>query len=160
MSGAGSGASMRSNASTTGTTVAVAVAVAVTLAFASPASAGGPDVGSACDGHELGKTSTASDGTTTIHCIANDAGQMTWYADGGAVQTIADLQAQGYTLTIDQIGDNPLNTCVVTDVHNAMTTSQRVGSGNTIPGGPGSLGNHHTTTITLVKKIDVSLDCS
>ena len=84
---------------------------------------------------------------------------MTWFADGGAVQTIADLQAQGYTVTIDQIGDNPLNTCVVTDVHNAMTTSQRLGSGGTTGGGTGSFGDHHTTTITLVKMIDVSLDC-
>ena len=138
--------------------MSVAAAVAAAIAFAAPASADGPAVGSPCDGHELGKSSTAIDGTA-VNCIANDAGQMTWYADGGAVQTIADLQASGYTVTIDQIGDNPLNTCVVTDVHNAMTTSQRLGSGNTVPGGTGSLGDHHTTTITLVKTIDVSLDC-
>lgn len=141
------------------TAVATAV-VAVALAFAAPAGAGGPTVGSPCDGHDLGKSSTASDGTTTINCIANDAGEMIWYADGGAVQTIANLQAQGFTLVIDQIGDNPLNTCVVTEVHNSMTTTERVGSGNTVPGGPGSHGDHHTTTIPLVKKIDISLDCT
>ena len=80
--------------------------------------------------------------------------------EGGAAKTIADLQAQGYTVTIDQIGDNPLSSCVVTQVHNAMTTTQRLGSGGTIPGGTGSQGNHHTTTIELVKTIDVSLDCT
>ncbi len=146
----------RSNAITTGATFAVAVAAVLT--FAAPAGADGPEVGSPCDGHELGKSATASGGAA-VNCIADDAGQMTWFADGGAVQTLADLQAQGYTVTIDQIGDNPLNTCVVTDVHNAMTTSQRLGSGGTTPGGTGSFGDHHSSTITLVKTIDVSLDC-
>jgi len=135
-----------------------AVAVAGVLSFAAPAGADGPEVGSPCDGHELGKSSMSSDGAA-VNCIADDAGQMTWFADGGAVQTIADLQGQGYTVTIDQIGDNPLNTCVVTDVHNAMTTTQRLGSGGTTPGGTGSFGNHHSSTISLVKTIDVSLDC-
>jgi len=147
---------LRSSVITAGATFAVAVTAALNVA--APAGADGPEVGSPCDGHELGTSSTATDGTA-VNCIANDAGQMTWYADGGAVDTLAQLQAQGYTVTIDQIGDNPLNTCVVTDVHNAMTTTQRVGSGGTIPGGPGSLGNQHSSTITLIKTIDVSLDC-
>ena len=147
---------MRIKANTTATTFAAAVAVALT--FAAPASADGPEVGSPCDGHDLGKNSTASDGTS-VNCIANDAGQMTWYADGGAVQTIADLQAQGYTVTIDAVGDNPLNSCVVTDVHNAMTTTQRLGSGGTTGGGTGSFGDHHSTTVAVTKTIDVSLDC-
>ena len=106
-----------------------------------------------CAGDELGHTANGA------VCIADDAGQLTWMPEGGAAKTIADLQAQGYTVTIDQIGDNPLSSCVVTQVHNAMTTTQRLGSGGTIPGGTGSQGNHHTTTIELVKTIDVSLDC-
>lgn len=141
-------------------TIIAAVAVAGAIASAASASADdAPNVGSPCGGAELGKTATASDGTT-IRCIASDAGQLSWFADTGAVGTIADLQAQGYTVTIDRIGDNPPETCIVTEVHNAMTTTQQVGSGGTTPGGPGSSGNKHSTTIVVTKKIDVSLDCT
>ncbi len=73
--------------------------------------------------------------------------------------TIAGLQAQGYTVTMDKIGDNPLETCVVTEVHNPMTTTS-INSGGTTPGGPGSVGNKHSTTVVVNKKIDVSLDCT
>ena len=133
-------------------------AVAGAIASAGLASADAPDVGSTCGGDDLGKTAKAADGTT-IRCIADDAGRLTWFADRGAVGTLAGLQAQGYTVTIDQIGDNPLETCVVTDVHNAMTTTSR-NSGGTVAGGPGSIGNKHSTTIVVSKTIDVSLDCT
>jgi len=129
------------------------------LLCAGPAHADAPDVDSPCAGADLGRTVTASNGGPAV-CIADDAGQLTWMPDGGAVKTIADLQAQGYTVTIDVIGDNPLPTCVVTQVHNAMTTTQRVGSGGTMPGGTGSAGNHHSTTVEVTKTIDVSLDCT
>ena len=130
-----------------------ALVAAGLVASAGPAGAQ-PDAGSPCAGDEIGHS------VNGVVCIADDAGQLTWMAEGGAAKTIADLQAQGYTVTIDQIGDNPLSTCVVTQVHNAMTTTQRLGSGGTTGGGTGSLGNHHTTTIELTKTIDVSLDCT
>lgn len=138
--------------------VIAAIAAAGVVASAGPASADPPNVGSRCGGDDLGKMATAGDGTT-IHCIADDAGRLTWFADGGAVSTLASLQAQGYTVTIDQIGDNPLETCVVTDVHNPMTTTSR-NSGGTVPGGPGAIGDKHSTTIVVSKTIDVSLDCT
>lgn len=138
--------------------IIAAVAVAGAIASAGSASADAPNVGSPCGGEDLGKTATANDGAI-IHCIADDAGRLSWFADAGAVGVIAGLQAQGYTVTIDQIGDNPLDTCVVTEVHNAMTTTSR-NSGGTSPGGPGSIGNKHSTTIVVTKKIDVSLDCT
>jgi hypothetical protein len=134
------------------------VAVAVGLASAAPATADAPSVGSPCGGADLGNSATASDGTA-LRCIANDAGQLSWFADTGAVGTIAGLQAQGYTVTMDKIGDNPLETCVVTEVHNPMTTTS-INSGGTSPGGPGSVGNKHSTTVVVTKKIDVSLDCT
>lgn len=140
-----------------GSLVAV-VAVAVGLASAAPATADAPNVGSPCGGADLGNSATASDGTA-LRCIANDAGQLSWFADTGAVGTIAGLQAQGYTVTMDKIGDNPLETCVVTEVHNPMTTTS-INSGGTSPGGPGSVGSKHSTTVIVTKKIDVSLDCS
>ncbi|SBS78047.1 exported hypothetical protein [uncultured Mycobacterium sp.] len=139
-------------------TIIAAVAAAGAIASAGSAGADAPNVGSTCGGDDLGKTATANDGTT-IRCIADDAGRLSWFADGGAVGTIAGLQAQGYTVTIDKIGDNPLETCVVTEVHNAMTTTS-LNSGGTSPGGPGSIGNKHSTTVVVSKKIDVSLDCT
>lgn len=63
-------------------------------------------------------------------------------------------------MTVDRVGDNPLESWVVTEVHNAMTNTERVGSGGSTPGGPGSTGNKPATTIVVVKKIDVSLDCT
>jgi hypothetical protein len=140
-------------------TILAAVAVAGALASAGSASADAPNVGSTCGGDDLGKTATASDGTT-IRCIADDTGRLSWFADTGAVGTLASLQAQGYTVTVDRVGDNPLETCVVTEVHNEMTTTQRVGSGGTTAGGTGSIGNRHKTTIPVTKTIDVSLDCT
>lgn len=138
--------------------VVAAIVVAGTVASAGLASAEGPNVGSVCGGDDLGKSATAADGTT-VRCIADDAGRLAWFADGGAVATLAGLQAQGYTVTIDQVGDNPLQTCVVTEVHNPMTTTSR-NSGGTTAGGPGAIGDKHSTTIVVTKTIDVSLDCT
>jgi hypothetical protein len=70
------------------------------------------------------------------------------------------LEAQGYAVTVDRVGDSPLESCVVTEVHNATTNTERAGSGGSTPGGPGSSGNKHATTIVVLKKIDVSLDCT
>ena len=136
-----------------------ATVVAGGLACAGPASSDPPNVNASCEGDELGHVATAGGGGAVM-CVADDAGQMTWMPDGGAVKTIADLQAQGYTVTIDQVGDNPLPTCVVTQVHNAATTTQRLGSGGNTGGGTGSVGNHHTSTVVVTKTIDVSLDCT
>lgn len=133
-----------------GMTIAgLAVTAAGVLAGAAPASADDP-----CDSNELGHVANGA------VCVAGDSGDTTWMPDGGAAKVIADLQAQGYTVTIDAIGDNPLSTCVVTQVHNAATQTQRYGSGGTLGGGTGSLGNHHTSTVTVTKSIDVSLDCT
>ena len=141
-----------------GAVIAV-IAAAVSMGCAGIASADQPGVDSPCAGSDLGRAATAIDGSG-VTCIADDAGRLTWMPNGSAVKTIADLQAQGYTVTIDQIGDDPLPTCIVTEVHNAATTTERLGSGGTTPGGTGSAGNHHSTTITVTKTIDVSLDCT
>lgn len=136
-----------------------AVTVAAALAFAGPVAADTPGLDSPCGGDDLGHSATASNGKTVV-CIADDSGRLTWMLDGGAAKTIAGLQAQGYTVTIEQIGDDPLSTCVVVQVHNAMTTTRRLGSGGTVGGGTGSLGDHHASTIEVTKTIDVQLDCT
>lgn len=139
--------------------IVAAVAAVVFVGCAGTARADQPGVDSPCAGAELGRVATADNGTA-VACIADDAGRLTWMPNGSAVKTLADLQAQGYTVTIDKVGDDPLPTCIVTEVHNAATTTQRLGSGGTTPGGTGSSGNHHSTTIDVTKTIDVSLDCT
>ncbi len=82
------------------------------------------------------------------------SGGFSWTADTGAVGTIADLQQQGFTVTIDRVGSADVSACHVTDVRNPVTISQITSN----PPGP------HTpvpvTTITFSKTISVSLDCT
>ncbi len=139
--------------------IAGVAATTALIGYAAPAGAEGLDVGSDCPPDQIGNAATANDGTA-VRCIADERGAIHWLHDTGAVATLAQLQAQGYTLTVDRVGNNPIDSCVVTEVHNAMTTTERAGSGGSTPGGPGSTGNKHATTIVLVKKIDVSLDCT
>ena len=129
------------------------------VAYAAPAGAEGIDVGSGCPADQIGNAATANDGTA-VRCTADERGAIHWLADTAAISTIATLEAQGYTVTVDRVGDNPLESCVVTEVHNAVTNTERAGSGGSTPGGPGSTGNKHATTIVVLKKIDVSLDCT
>ena len=129
------------------------------IGYAAPAGAEGLDVGSDCPADQIGIAATANDGVA-VRCMADEQGAIHWLPDTAATATIAALQGQGYTLTVDRVGNNPVERCVVTEVHNAMTTTERVGSGGTTPGGPGSSGNKHATTILITKKIDVSLDCT
>jgi hypothetical protein len=72
----------------------------------------------------------------------------------GATGTLADLQKQGFTITIDRIGTGNLSDCKVIDVRNPVTVTQTTRN----PIGP------HTpeplTIITSSKTISVSLDCT
>jgi hypothetical protein len=72
----------------------------------------------------------------------------------GAAGTIAQLQAQGYTVKIDRVGSGPLSACKVTDVRNPVTVARtnRTGTG---AGRAGEL-----ETIVVSKTINVSLDCT
>ncbi len=140
-------------------TIAGATATMALIAYAAPAVAEGLDVGSDCPPDQIGVAATASNGAA-VRCTVDERGAIHWLPDTAAVATIAALQAQGYTLTVDRVGDNPLETCNVTEVHNATINTERAGSGGTTPGGPGSTGNKHATTIVVLKKIDVSLDCT
>ncbi|MET0899965.1 MAG: hypothetical protein ABWY45_18800, partial [Mycobacterium sp.] len=48
-------------------------------------------------------------------------------AEPTAGETIANLEAQGYTVNIDRVGAGPLDECVVTSVRNPQTNSEYVG---------------------------------
>ncbi|KAA0084211.1 hypothetical protein CIW52_09045 [Mycolicibacterium sp. P9-64] len=111
-----------------------------------------------CGSDQIGDSATAGDGGA-LRCIVDDQGKLHWLPDTHAVATIADLQSAGYSVTVDRAGDKPLTDCTVVEVHNAMTTSS-LNSGGTSPGGPGSIGDKHQTTIVVSKTIDVTLDCT
>jgi len=125
---------------------------------AGTASADGTDAGSPCASGQLGDPGTAQDGGA-VRCTADERGQLVWLPDTAAVSTISQLQEQGYTLTVDRVGDKPLEACTVIEVHNPRIGTERLGSGGTAPGGTGSSGDHHSSTIVVNKSIDVSLDC-
>ena len=78
------------------------------------------------------------------------------WADESAQDTIARLQKEGYSVTIDNIGTGPMSSCVVTSVRNPQTVTQW-----TPYVGPG-LGNNSTFLVPVVtsQTISVSLNCS
>ena len=73
-------------------------------------------------------------------------------ADETAGQTIANLQAQGYTVNVDRVGAGPLDECVVTSVRNPQTNSEYVGV----------VGDDEDGAVRVItsQTISVSLDCT
>ncbi len=133
--------------------------IAGLVVLAVPAGADAPAAaGLDCPADQIGKSATAPDGGA-IRCLVDEQGKAHWLPDTHAVATIADLQSAGYAVTVDRNGDQPLPDCTVVEVHNPMTVTS-INSGGTSPGGPGSVGSKHETTIVLNKSIDVSLDCT
>ena len=137
---------------------AALAASAALVGLAVPASADAPTAGVDCPADQIGNSATAPDGGA-IRCLVDEQGKAHWLPDTHAVGTIADLQSAGYSVTIDRTGDSPLPECSVVEVHNPMTVTS-LNSGGTSPGGPGSVGSKHQTTIVVTKSVDVTLDCS
>jgi len=132
--------------------IIVLVALTGAMASAAPASADDPAAGAGCQANELNNMVTASDGKA-LRCLADEQGGFSWMADTGAAGTIAQLQNQGYTVTITRIGSAPLDQCKVTDVRNPSTITRTNRTGTAA--GAGSL-----ETIVVSKTIDVTLDCT
>ncbi|TLH70998.1 hypothetical protein C1S82_21480 [Mycolicibacterium cosmeticum] len=139
-------------------TAAGSVATVALLTQSAPAGADTPAVGSDCASAQIGDAATGPDGAA-LRCMADDQGKIHWLPDTHAVSTIADLQASGYSVTVDRSGNSPLIDCKVVEVHNPMTVTS-TNYGGTSPGGPGSHGDKHQTTIVVSKTIDVTLDCT
>jgi hypothetical protein len=85
--------------------------------------------------------------------LAGPAG-VAW-ADESAQDTIARLQKDGYSVTIDKIGTGPMSSCVVTSVRNPQTVTQWM------PYVAPGLGNNSTFLVPVVtsQSISVSLNC-
>ncbi len=128
-----------------------ACVVGAAIAMATPALAeGDPALNTPCQASNLNETATDPSGAA-IRCLANGDGGFKWMADTGAVGTIAQLQKEGFTITIDRVGSGPLDQCKVTNVWGAdvQTRTDRSTPGAT-----------HPETVTLSKTINVSLDCT
>ena len=140
------------NATAVKGTILVAAAMAGALTVAGPARADVDprSVGSPCSGNELNNTATTSDGTA-VRCLANEDNSFSWMTDTGAAGTIAQLQSQGFTVTITRVGTGPLDQCKVTDVRNPNTTTYTNRS---------HAGASGVNTIVVSKTIDVTLDCT
>lgn len=67
------------------------------------------------------------------------------------LQTIRDLEAQGYDVNIDRIGSAPINQCIVTSVRNPQEVTQTyvVGKGE----------DREIITVVVSRSISVSLNC-
>jgi hypothetical protein len=74
-------------------------------------------------------------------------------ADMTAVETIGNLEAQGYTVNIDRVGAGPLAECVVTSVRNPQTNSEYVGV-------VGDDDDYGAVRVITSQTISVSLDCT
>jgi len=85
--------------------------------------------------------------------LAGPAGAA--WADESAQDTIARLQKDGYSVTVDKIGTGPMSSCVVTSVRNPQTVTQWV------PYVGPSLGRNSTFLVPVVtsQSISVSLNC-
>jgi hypothetical protein len=74
---------------------------------------------------------------------------------GNAYQTIGELEAVGYNVVIDRVGNAPIGECFVTNVRNPQEVTQ------TYPVDRGRKGHRDRDYITVVvsRSITVSLNC-
>ena len=77
-------------------------------------------------------------------------------ADESAQDTIARLQKDGYTVTIDKIGTGPMSSCVVTSVRNPQTVTQWVPY---VGPGLGRFDSSFLVPVVTSQSISVSLNC-
>lgn len=95
-------------------------------------------------------TTTTAVAAASLGILAGPAGSAA--ADMTAAETIANLEAQGYTVNIDRVGAGPLTDCIVTNVRNPQTNSEYVGVvGDDEPG---------AVRVITSQTISVSLNCT
>jgi hypothetical protein len=70
---------------------------------------------------------------------------------GNAYSTIGLLEADGYDVIIDRVGNAPINQCIVTSVRNPQTQTRTfwVGKGK----------DRERVTVVVSRSINVSLNC-
>lgn len=80
-------------------------------------------------------------------------------ADQTAQETIAQLQAEGFTVNVDRVGSGRIDDCVVTSVRNPQDQTRTI---REYYGRRDSNGNRKSRIVEIVvsRSISVSLDCS
>jgi len=85
-------------------------------------------------------------------------------ADESAIVTIGRLEAEGYTVNIDRVGNAPLEQCTVTSVRNPQEVTRLVrvedGYRGGHGGGYGGYATDEFVEIVVSQSISVSLDCT
>jgi hypothetical protein len=82
----------------------------------------------------------------------------TAHAAESAQETIAGLQASGYTVNVDRVGSRPIDECVVTGVRNPQTVTRYVREYD--GRGPDGRADYDLVPVITSKSISVSLNCS
>lgn len=77
-------------------------------------------------------------------------------ADPSPIETIAQWEAQGYTVNIDRIGNAPLDQCVVTGVRNPQQVTRWV----RVEDGGWSRHGSDLVEIVVSQSVSISLDCN
>jgi hypothetical protein len=75
-------------------------------------------------------------------------------ASDGAIATIGQLEAEGYTVNVDRVGSAPLSECQVTSVRNPQQQTRLVNAGQD------RRGRDQFVEVVVNRSITVSLDCS
>jgi hypothetical protein len=80
---------------------------------------------------------------------------------GNAYQTIGELEAVGYDVVIDRVGNAPIGECFVTNVRNPQEVTQTYPIDRGGKGDRGDRGHRDRDYITVVvsRSITVSLNC-
>jgi hypothetical protein len=94
----------------------------------------------------------------TAACAAFIAPAGIASAEESPYEVIGQLEAQGYMVNIDRVGNAPLNQCIVTSVRNPQTVTELV----RVFDGRDKDGDIDWDLIEIVKSrsISVSLDCT
>ena len=70
---------------------------------------------------------------------------------GNAYQTIGELEAAGYDVVIDRVGNAPIGQCIVTNVRNPQVVTQQIAVGRG--------DDREFITVVKSRSISVSLNC-
>jgi hypothetical protein len=70
---------------------------------------------------------------------------------GNAYQTIGQLEAEGYDVIIDRVGNAPIGQCIVTNVRNPQVVTQQIAVGRG--------DDREIITVVKSRSISVSLNC-
>lgn len=77
---------------------------------------------------------------------------------GNAYQTIGELEAVGYNVVIDRVGNAPIGECFVTNVRNPQEVTQTYPVDRGRKGGKGDRDRDYITVV-VSRSITVSLNC-